>query len=107
MTRDSAYLNAARTIFTHNTGAWDDTCRGGLWWNTSRNYKNAITNELFLTLAGLLHQRVPGDSSYLSWAQPERGWFQASCLIGPSGPANDGLPPAGANNRGSTEIYNH
>ena len=61
MTRDSRYLDAARTIFTRNTAAWDDTCGGGLWWNTARNYKNAITNELFLTLAALLHQRTPGD----------------------------------------------
>ena len=106
MTRDTRYLDAARTIFTHNTGAWDDTCRGGLWWNTSRNYKNAITNELFLTLAALLHQRTPGDSSYLSWAQREWEWFHASGLIGPSGLVNDGLTPACANNLGTTWTYN-
>jgi predicted alpha-1,6-mannanase (GH76 family) len=106
MTGDSRYLDAARTIFTHNTGAWDDTCRGGLWWNTSRNYKNAITNELFLTLAALLHQRTPGDSSCLSWAQREWEWFHASGLIGPSGLVNDGLTPACANNRGTTWTYN-
>ena len=105
-TRDSRYLDAARTIFTHNTGGWDDTCRGGLWWNTSRNYKNAITNELFLTLAALLHQRTPGDSSYLSWAQREWEWFHASGLIGPGGLVNDGLTPACANNAGTTWTYN-
>jgi predicted alpha-1,6-mannanase (GH76 family) len=106
MTLDSRYLDAARTIFTHNTGGWDDTCGGGLWWNTSRNYKNAITNELFLTLATLLHQRTTGDSSYLSWAQREWEWFQASGLIGPSGLVNDGLTSACANNGGTTWTYN-
>src|SRR5580693_1394343 len=106
MTRDSRYLDAARTIFTHNTGGWDDTCRGGLWWTTSRNYKNAITNELFLTLAALLHQRTPGDGSYLSWAQREWKWFHASGLIGPSGLVNDGLTSACAHNGGTTWTYN-
>jgi predicted alpha-1,6-mannanase (GH76 family) len=106
MTRDTRYLDAARTIFTHNTGGWDDTCRGGLWWTTSRNYKNAITNELFLTLAALLHQRTPGDRSYLSWAQRGWDWFQASGLIGPGGLVNDGLTAACANNAGTTWTYN-
>jgi predicted alpha-1,6-mannanase (GH76 family) len=106
MTRDTRYLDAARTIFTYNTEGWDDTCRGGLWWNASRNYKNAITNELFLTLAALLHQRTPGDSSYLGWAQREWEWFHASGLIGPSGLVNDGLTPACANNLGTTWTYN-
>ena len=51
LTRDRRYLDAARSIFDRNTAGWDDTCRGGLWWNEDRKYKNAITNELFLTLA--------------------------------------------------------
>jgi predicted alpha-1,6-mannanase (GH76 family) len=106
LTRDSRYLEAAKTIFAANTGGWDDTCRGGLWWNTSRNYKNAITNELFLTLAALLHQRAPGDGSYLAWAEREWEWFRASGLIGPSGLVNDGLTPACANNGGTTWTYN-
>ena len=61
LTGDGRYLAAARTVFAHNLGGWDSTCGGGLWWNEDRRYKNAITNELFLTLAALLHQRVPGD----------------------------------------------
>jgi predicted alpha-1,6-mannanase (GH76 family) len=106
MTRDSRYLDTAKSIFAHNTGGWDEDCRGGLWWNTARNYKNAITNELFLTLAALLHQRTPGDSSYLTWAQREWEWFHASGLIGPSGLVNDGLTSACANNGGTTWTYN-
>jgi predicted alpha-1,6-mannanase (GH76 family) len=106
MTRDSRYLDAARTIFAHNTGGWDDACRGGLWWNTAKNYKNAITNELFLTLAALLHQRTPGDQSYLTWAEREWEWFRSSGLIGPSGLINDGLTAACTNNGGTTWTYN-
>ena len=59
-----------------------------------------------MTLATLLHQRTPGDSSYLSWAQREWEWFQASGLIGPSGLVNDGLTSACANNGGTTWTYN-
>ncbi len=63
VTRDSRYLDAARTIFTRNTAGWDGTCGGGLRWNTASTYKNAITNELFLTLAALLR---PGFLSPLT-----------------------------------------
>jgi predicted alpha-1,6-mannanase (GH76 family) len=109
LSRDRRYLDAARAIFAHNTGGWDDTCRGGLWWNTARNYKNAVTNELFVTLAALLHQRTPGagsHQSYLTWAQRAWEWFSSSGLIGPSGLVNDGLTPVCANNGGTTWTYN-
>ena len=61
LTGDGRFLAAAEAIFPHCLAGWDDTCGGGLWWNTGKRYKNAITNELFLTLAALLHQRTPGD----------------------------------------------
>ena len=63
LTRDSRYLEAARTIFARNTAAWDDSCGGGLRWHAKSTYKNAITNELFFTLAALLHQRAPGAAT--------------------------------------------
>jgi len=86
MTRDSRYLDVARTIFTHNTGAWDDTCRGGLWWNRSRNYKNAITNELFLAasvkLDAITHSQTPvSNFTYLGWAQAEWAWLNATSML--------------------------
>ena len=55
---------------------WDGTCGGGLWWNEDRQYKNAITNELFLTLAAQLSQRVPGNRGYQDWALREWAWLQ-------------------------------
>jgi predicted alpha-1,6-mannanase (GH76 family) len=107
VTRNTRYLNAARTIFAHNTAAWDDTCGGGLWWNTQRTYKNAITNELFLALAAQLHLRTPGDKAgYLTWAQREWEWFSASGLIGPASLINDGLSATCVNNGGPTWTYN-
>ena len=107
LTGDRRYLDAARTIFARNQAGWDDTCRGGLWWNTARKYKNAITNELFLTLAARLHQRAPGShAGYLAWAMRAWEWFSASGLIGASGLVNDGLTAACENNGGTTWTYN-
>jgi predicted alpha-1,6-mannanase (GH76 family) len=95
------------------TGGWDTaTCGGGMWWNTRRTYKNAITNELFLTMAAKLANRTTGDTSagYLIWAQKEWAWFLASGMINASGLINDGLnssnPAACTSNNGIVWSYN-
>jgi predicted alpha-1,6-mannanase (GH76 family) len=106
LTGEGRYLDAARTIFANMVTGWDDTCGGGVWWNTDRKYKNAITNELFLTLAARLHQRCDGENEYLQWAQREWDWFAARGLIGESGLVNDGLTNACVNNGGVTWTYN-
>jgi predicted alpha-1,6-mannanase (GH76 family) len=106
LTRDGRYLAAARRIFARNLSGWDDTCGGGLWWNEERAYKNAITNELFLNLAALLHQRVPGDGYYLDWALREWDWLRGSGMIGPDGLVNDGLTAGCVNNGETTWTYN-
>jgi predicted alpha-1,6-mannanase (GH76 family) len=109
LTGDRRYLDAAEVIFADLTTAWDDHCGGGLWWNHDRRYKNAITNELFLTLAARLHQRAGGTGAgpgYLDWALREWQWFSASGMIGPSGLVSDGLTADCANNGGVTWTYN-
>jgi len=106
LTGESRYLDAAREIFTRNTDGWDGECGGGLWWNTDRRYKNAITNELFLTLAAQLHQRTPGDRAYLDWALRTWEWLTARALIGPGGLVNDGLTVDCVNNGGTAWTYN-
>jgi predicted alpha-1,6-mannanase (GH76 family) len=106
LTGYSRYLGAARTIFARELEGWDSACGGGLWWNEKRTYKNAITNELFLVLAGLLHQRTPGDQDYRSWATRSWEWLRASGMIGPSGLVNDGLTASCTNNGGTTWTYN-
>jgi hypothetical protein len=113
LTRNSAYLSMAQTIFTYMTGGWDTTtCGGGMWWNTAHAYKNAITNELFLTMAAKLANRTSGavSAGYLAWAQREWSWFLASGMINANGLINDGLnasnPNACVNNDGVVWSYN-
>jgi len=106
LTGDDRYLDAARTIFANLLTGWDDACGGGVWWNTERRYKNAITNELFLSLAARLHQRCPGTGDYLDWARREWDWFCARGLVGAAGLVNDGLDGSCENNRGQTWTYN-
>jgi predicted alpha-1,6-mannanase (GH76 family) len=106
LTGDERYLTAAQAIFAHSLSGWDDTCGGGLWWNEDRGYKNAITNELFLTLAALLAARVPGERGYRDWALREWEWLHGSGMIGPAGLVNDGLTAACTNNKGTTWTYN-
>jgi predicted alpha-1,6-mannanase (GH76 family) len=106
LTADDRYLEAARVIFDNMVTGWDDTCGGGVWWNTDRTYKNAISNELFLTIAARLHQRAPLDGSYLDWALRQWAWFDQSGMIGATGLVNDGLTPDCKNNGKPTYTYN-
>jgi predicted alpha-1,6-mannanase (GH76 family) len=106
LTGDSRYLDAARVIFDRTTAGWDDTFGGGVWWSQARKYKNAIPNELFLTLAARLDQRDPKAGFYRAWAERTWKWLTASGMIGPSGLVNDGLTAEGQNNGGTTWTYN-
>ena len=103
LTGEPKYLDLARTLFAGMAAGWDDVCAGGLWWTRRKDYKNAIPNELFLLIAGRLHQRIGG---HLDWALREWRWLRASGLIGPSGLVNDGLTAGCVNNGGTTWTYN-
>lgn len=107
LTGEVKYLDLARTLFAGMAAGWDDVCGGGLWWTRKKKYKNAIPNELFLLIAGRLHQRTTGAGrGYLDWALREWQWFRASGLIGPAGLVNDGLTADCANNGGTAWTYN-
>lgn len=75
------------------TAAWGTRCGGGgLPWNPTGTYVNAITNELFLSVAAHLANRVPSKrEEYIRWAQREWDWFTAQAFIGQNGTINDGL----------------
>jgi uncharacterized protein YyaL (SSP411 family) len=106
LTRDDRYLDVARVIFADLLEAWDDTCGGGIWWSRARDYKNAISNELFLSIAVGLHLRVPSAGSYyLDWATRSWDWFAASGMRNGHGLVNDGLRDC-VNNGEPTWTYN-
>jgi predicted alpha-1,6-mannanase (GH76 family) len=113
LTGNQAYLSMAETIFANIATEWDtNTCGGGVWWEKPNNYKNAIANELFLSVAASLANRTTGSTSasHLAWAQKEWAWFKASGMINSKNLINDGLtstsPGACTNNGQNTWSYN-
>ena len=101
---DRGSLAVARQIFATMTHYWDEVCNGGVWWNRSRTYKNAITNELFLVLATSLYAATH-EPNYLQWAHKEWDWFARSGMINADHLINDGLDHC-HNNHGTTWTYN-
>ncbi|TKA66352.1 hypothetical protein B0A49_08794 [Cryomyces minteri] len=107
VTQQSQYLQAAIDIFADMTNGWNATC-GGLWWKKDHSANTAIANELFLSVAAHLANRVPDQKSYyLDWAKAEWQWFHASGLINSRNSINDGIDLSTCkNNGGTTFTYN-
>ncbi len=105
LTHKPEYLVTAASIFTDMTGLWDNTCGGGIWWDKTRTYKNAIANELFLSVAAHLTNRASNGAQraeYLGWAQKEWSWFANSGMINAQNLVNDGLDQTTCKNNGRT-----
>lgn len=109
LTHQQRYLRIAGSIFGDMAKGWDDTCSGGIWWSKDRKYKNAIANELFLSVAAHLAERTANEAQkarYLDWAQREWQWFLHSGMINASHQINDGLDANCRNNHRTTWSYN-
>jgi predicted alpha-1,6-mannanase (GH76 family) len=113
LTANSSYLSMAETIFSYETGGWktDECGGGGMNWSTASTYQNAVTNELFLTLAAKLANRTTGSTStmYKNWANNEWNWFKASGTINSQNLINDGVNSVAngcGNNGGQVWTYN-
>ncbi len=110
VTHDARYLEMSETIFADMSGGWDDAiCGGGIWWKKPGQYKNAIANELFLSVAAKLAsltQDAQSRATYLDWAQREWKWFAASGMINSENLVNDGLDATCHNNRRTAWTYN-
>ena len=110
LTHEARYLEMSESIFADMAEGWDDTvCGGGIWWKKPKQYKNAIANELFLSVAAKLAsltQDREKRARYLDWAEREWKWFSASGMINSDNLVNDGLDAACRNNHRTTWTYN-
>jgi predicted alpha-1,6-mannanase (GH76 family) len=127
LTGEEKYLTAAEDIFLDMTGGWDDVWSGGIYWGKYNGqpdrtgaaavpagwhgpYKNAIANELFISVAAALavrqRHRYPEGKNHadcLNWAL--RGWAWVSspaphgvAMINAAGLVNDSPDSNGVNN---------
>jgi len=102
LTGRKQYLAMAETIFADMAASWDSTCGGGIWWSKERKYKNAIANELFLSVAAHLANRDKSQRAfYQVWAEREWSWFAQSGMINSSNLINDGLTINAGKNGGA------
>ncbi|KAK3390321.1 glycoside hydrolase [Podospora didyma] len=112
LTHVASYLNMAEHIFDDMKNGTDNTCGGGIWWSKERKYKNAIANELYLSVAASLANRVPVASKkyYVDIAKAHWEWFKQSGMINSNNLINDGLhindDGTCVNNRAQTWSYN-
>jgi predicted alpha-1,6-mannanase (GH76 family) len=107
LTGDPKYLDMAVTIANYVYGYWDPgTCGGGVWWDAERTYKNAVTNGLWIRLTAELHNRIPGDTLWLTRSRTAWAWFRDSGMINADGLVNDGLTNACTNNGQNVWTYN-
>jgi predicted alpha-1,6-mannanase (GH76 family) len=108
LTGKPEYLAMGKKIFADMTGGWDQTCGGGIWWIKKRKYKNAIANELFLSVAAHLANRSEGEERqrYLDWANREWTWFAGSGMIEDDHLISDGLDDECHDNHKDKWTYN-
>ena len=91
LVEDPKYLEAAVKIFHDMVSTGYNASCGGIWWNRDRQHNVAISNELFLSVAAHLANRVPNKDWYIRWAQSHWEWFQGTGLINKHNNINDGL----------------
>ncbi|KAI2624140.1 glycoside hydrolase family 76 protein [Hypoxylon sp. NC1633] len=102
---DQQFLQAAIDIF-EDMKKGNSTC-GGIFWSKVTPYTNAIANELYLSVAASLANRVPDRKQYfLDTAITQWNWFKNSGLINGDHLINDGLTDDCKNNGMQTWTYN-
>ncbi|UNI21586.1 hypothetical protein JDV02_007561 [Purpureocillium takamizusanense] len=106
---DQGYLDAAVDIFKDMKTGIGTPCGGGIFWSKDRKYVNAIANELYLSVAASLANRVSEEKKrkeYLSIAKSQWQWFERSGMINENSLINDGLDSNCKNNGLQTWSYN-
>ncbi|KAI0022747.1 glycosyl hydrolase [Xylariomycetidae sp. FL0641] len=102
---DQRYIQAAVEIF-EDMQKGNSTC-GGIFWSKVTLYTNAIANELFLSVAASLANRIPAQKAhYVDIANKQWAWFKNSGMINSDNLINDGLTDDCKNNGKTTWTYN-
>ncbi|KAK4196484.1 glycoside hydrolase family 76 protein [Triangularia verruculosa] len=107
LTHNSTYLSLTTTDEAYMSQYWLNTsCSGGLIQQIpSQSYKNAISNELYISLAAGLYLRTD-DKNYLDKAVMAWDWFRESGMINQQDLVNDGLTSDCRNNNQTEWSYN-
>ena len=85
------FLNRAHFFYNLALLGWNNaTCGGGMFWRPFSSYKNAVTNELWITASISMYQ-IFGESSMLEAALQGWTWFNNSGMINSKGLVNDGI----------------
>ena len=108
VTHRDDYLRMAESLADDIGASWDSTCGGGVWWTRDKDYKNAIPNELYLSVVAHLANRTEGQkkAKYIELALREWIWFSHSGMFNSDGLVNDGLTAQCGNNGRTTWTYN-
>ncbi|KAK5110144.1 hypothetical protein LTR62_006278 [Meristemomyces frigidus] len=94
ITNDGKYLSTAETIF-------EDL------WDKPYTQINSINNELFLSVAAHLANRVPSKkSSYQTYAVNQANWFLGTSLLSENNTYHDGFTPSTCAVEGTVWTYN-
>lgn len=94
VTGQTKYLTTAAEIFEDAKSSFGTSNCGALWWDKAHSGTNSVENELYLTAAAKLANRLPNTPSggyYYNEAIKAYKWFIASGLINSDNLINDHL----------------
>ncbi|KAF9642923.1 Six-hairpin glycosidase [Thelephora ganbajun] len=67
-------------VYDYIVGEYTSDCGGGVWWSRARNYKNTITNALFMHISAAMYIRHRDTPGYLQNAIDTWKWLAGSGL---------------------------
>lgn len=101
ITNNGDYLSTADHIFNDMSRGNSTPC-GGIWWDKHKTSVNAISNELYLSVAAHLANRASDKQQYLDIAKDHWVWFRETGMINSDNLINDGLDDDTCENNDAT-----
>lgn len=105
VTGQQYFLDTAVSIFDDMQTGGNTPC-GGIYWSKVTPYVNAITNQLYLSVAASLANRHPDGDTYRQIAIDQWEWLKNSGMINENNTFNDGLTEDCRNNGMQVWSYN-